>query len=57
MGKGQQGVRDGYVHTAIFKCVEPTRTYSIAQGTLINVMGQPGWERSLGENGHMYMQG
>ena len=22
-------------------------------GTLLNVMWQPGWERGLGENGHM----
>lgn len=30
-----------------------------AQGTLLNVtvMGRPGWEGSLGENGHMYMYG
>ena len=27
----------------------------IAQGTLLNVMGQSGWEGSLGENGYMYM--
>ena len=24
-------------------------------GTLLNVMGQPGWERGLGENGYMYI--
>ena len=29
----------------------------IVQRTLLNVMWQPGWERSLGENGHMYMDG
>ena len=27
----------------------------IAQGTLLNVLWQPGWEGSLGENGYMYM--
>ena len=27
----------------------------IAQGTLLNVMWQPGWEGSLGKNGYMYM--
>ena len=28
----------------------------IAQGTLLNVMWQPGWEEgSLGENGYMYV--
>ena len=26
-------------------------------GTLLNVMWQPGWEGSLGENGSMYMFG
>ena len=31
-----------------------TRTYCIAQGTLLNVMWQPGWEGSLGENGYRY---
>ena len=29
------------------------RSYSIAQGTLLNVMWQPGWEGSMGENGYM----
>ena len=27
------------------------------QGTLLNVMWQPGWEESLGENGYMYIHG
>ena len=26
-------------------------------GPLLNVMWQPGWEGSLGENGYMYMYG
>ena len=34
-----------------------TRTYCIAQGTLLNVTWQPGWEGSFGENGYMYMYG
>ena len=29
--------------------------YHIAQGTLFNVMWQPGWAGSLGESGYMYM--
>ena len=29
----------------------------IAQGTLLNVKWQPGWEWSLGENGYMYLHG
>ena len=32
-------------------------TYCIAQGTLLNVMWQPGWEQGLGENGYMHMHG
>ena len=27
----------------------------MAQGTLPSVVWQPGWERSLGENGYMHM--
>ena len=34
-----------------------SRTYCTAQGALLNVMWQPGWERGLGENGYMYMYG
>ena len=30
-------------------------TYCTAQGSLLNVIWQPGWEMSLGENGHMYI--
>ena len=30
-------------------------TFRTAQGTLLNVMEQPGWERSFGENGYMYL--
>ena len=26
-----------------------------ARGTLLNVMWQPGWQGSLGENGYIYM--
>ena len=29
------------------------RTYCIAQGTLLNVMWEPGWETGLGENGYL----
>ena len=34
-----------------------TGTYYIAQGTLLNVIWQPGWKGSLGENEYMYMYG
>ena len=30
---------------------KPTGSYCMVQETLLNVMWQPGWERSLGENG------
>ena len=33
---------------------EQPRTYCIAQGTLLNVMWQPGWVGSLGANGYIY---
>ena len=40
------------------KCwVSPTRSYCIAQRTLLNVWGQPGWEGSLGEKGYMFVYG
>ena len=29
---------------------------SIARGTLLRVMWQPGWDGSLGENGHVHIQ-
>ena len=36
---------------------QPMRTYNIAHGTLPNVMWQPEWERGLGENECMHMDG
>ena len=56
-GRDSRGVGDGHVHTAIFKMKKTNRFYCIAQGTLLNVMWQPGWEESLGENGYKYMYG
>ena len=43
------------MHTAIFK-MDNQQGHN-AQGFLLNVMWQPGWERSLGENGYMCMCG
>ena len=40
-----------------FKWITNKALLYIAQGTLLNVMWQPGWEGSLGENGYMYMYG
>lgn len=42
------------MHTAVFK-VSPTKTYCTAQGTLLNVLRQPGWDRGLGESGYTEM--
>ena len=36
---------------------EPARTCWTAQGTLLHVVWQPGWEGSLGEHGYMCMHG
>ena len=36
------------------KCIT-NKVHHIAQGTLLNVMWQPGWEGNLGENGNMYV--
>ena len=56
-GTDSQGVWDGHVHSAIFKMDNQQGPTGIAQGTLLNVMWQPGWEGSLGENGYMCMYG
>ena len=55
-GKDSQGVGDQHVHTAKFKR-DNQQESTAAHGTLINVMQQPGWERSLGENGYIYIYG
>ena len=39
-----------------FKWVS-NKDHCTTQGTLLNIMWQPGWERSLGENGYMHMYG
>ena len=43
--------------TAIFKMENQQGPTCIAQGTLLNVMWQPGWEGSWGENVYMYVYG
>ena len=56
-GKGQLG-SSGWICTHCYiKNESPTRTYSIAQRTLLNVSCQPGWEGGLGENGYRGMYG
>ena len=45
------------VYPLLCVLIKPTRTYCIAQGTLLSVMWQPGWEGSFEEKGYMYMHG
>ena len=57
-GRDGQGVWDEHVHTAVFKMDNHQgQTFCTAQGTLPNVMWQPGWEGRLQENGHVYVYG
>ena len=49
---GSEGVGD---NQALITHTQPTRTYCTAQETLLDVMWQPGWEGSLGENRYMCM--
>ena len=53
-GRDRQGVWDGHGHTAIFKMGNQQGPLYRA---LLNVMWQPGWEGSLGENGYTCMYG
>ena len=47
----RQGVWDRHVHTAVFKTDDKQgRSPYTAQGTLVSVTWQPGWEGSLGKN-------
>ena len=55
-GKGQLGSL-GWTYTLLYLKWTTNKTYYIAYGTLLNVMWQPGWERSLGENEQIYMYG
>ena len=52
-GRDKLGVWEGPVHAAIFKMGNQWTSCT----TLLNAMCQPGWERGLGKNGHMYMYG
>ena len=44
---------DGHGRAAVFKVESQRGPPVLAQGTLLNVLGQPGWEASVGENGYM----
>ena len=50
------GWGEGHAHTAVSK-MDNHEDPLTAQGTLLSVRRQPGWEGSLGENGYMYMYG
>ena len=59
---GGEGRREGIVrefemdmYTQLYLKWIPIRNYYTAHGTLFNVMWQPGWEGSLGENGYVYV--
>ena len=59
---GGEGWREGIVrefemdmYTQLYLKRIPIRNYCKAHGTLFNVVWQPGWEGSLGENGYMYV--
>ena len=45
-----------FVYTAIFK-MDNQQGSATAHGTQLSVIWQPGWEGSLGANGHLYMYG
>ena len=45
------------MYTLLYLRQTTARTYCRAQETLLNVMRQPGWEGSLGENGYVYVYG
>ena len=43
------------MHTALFKMDNQQGPTVWHMGPLLNVMWQPGWEGSLGQNGYMYI--
>ena len=57
-GWDSKGVWEGQVHTTTFKMYNLQRPIlCIVHGTLLNIMWQPGWEGSLGENGYIRKYG
>ena len=62
VARGGKGWREGIVrefemdlYTKLYLKRIPIRNYCTAHGILFNVVWQPGWEGSLGENGYMYV--
>ena len=56
MVAGGKGVRKGYFGSLGWTCTALFKmdNHQGPNGTLLNIMWQPGWEEHLGENGHMY---
>ena len=57
MGEGRVREPGRDMHTLLYLKWVTNKDYCRAQGTLLSVMQQPGWEGSLWENGYMYMYG
>ena len=55
-GRDNQGVWDQHAHIAIFE-MDNSQGLTAYHRKLLNVMWQPGWEGSLGENRYRYMYG
>ena len=51
------GILDGHGHIAIFKTDNQQGPTIYSTWNFAHVMWQPGWEGSLGENGHVHMYG
>ena len=43
------------MYTLLYVKGSPARSYCTAQGTLLSVRWQPGWEGSLQENGYIWL--
>ena len=54
-GRDSWGIWDGQEQTPVFKMGNQQELNCTAQGTVLNVMWQPGWEGRLGENGYIYI--
>ena len=48
------GTLGGHVHTAVFK-MEKQQRPTVDTRSSAQCWVQPGWDGTLGENGHMYM--
>ena len=55
-GRNSSGLGEGQAHSATFE-MDNQQGPRTAQGTLLDVTWQPGWERGLGEKGYMCVSG